>query len=53
MHSLGYLHSDIKPDNILIGPTNKLGIIHLIDFGFSIKFHDGFDHIEFAKVKSF
>jgi serine/threonine protein kinase len=39
LHELGYLHMDIKPDNILLGTTNLRSLdssnIHLIDFGIS------------------
>jgi len=32
IHNIGYLHKDIKPNNIIIGPYNKVTII---DFGLS------------------
>ncbi len=32
MHSAGYVHGDIKPENTMIGPRGK---VTLIDFGFS------------------
>lgn len=47
LHSLGYLHNDIKPENILIGiapesikassasSTQDIIFLHLIDFGIS------------------
>ena len=35
MHSKGYLHRDIKPDNFMIGKGNDKNVIHLIDFGLS------------------
>ncbi|KAL9647472.1 hypothetical protein ABK040_006833 [Willaertia magna] len=34
MHSKGFVHSDIKPQNILLA---KGGVIKLADFGFSVK----------------
>lgn len=44
MHGLGYLHLDIKPDNILLGSTNEsdqnYSILHLIDFGISKRYFD-------------
>lgn len=36
---MGYLHLDLKPDNILIG-TNKTGKLCLIDYGISEKYID-------------
>lgn len=35
MHSKGYVHRDLKLDNILIDPITKS--IKIIDFGFSLK----------------
>jgi len=39
LHSLGYIHCDIKPDNIMIGDYMKerklMNKLYLIDFGIS------------------
>ncbi len=33
LHSKGYLHRDLKPDNIMIGTGKKASTVYLIDFG--------------------
>lgn len=35
LHKIGYLHRDIKPDNMAIGMKDKSKTIYLIDFGLS------------------
>ena len=37
LHKIGYIHRDIKPDNLAIGLKEKNKIIYLIDFGLSKK----------------
>ena len=32
-HSIGYVHSDIKPGNIVFGRGRKRNILYLIDYG--------------------
>ena len=54
IHDLGWVHCDIRPDNIMIGNYKKdlknLEIINLIDFGLSSKYLDEEDkHIEMKK----
>ncbi|CAE8589971.1 unnamed protein product [Polarella glacialis] len=37
-HSRHYIHRDIKPDNFLIGRSQKSNIVYIIDFGLAKKF---------------
>lgn len=34
-HSLGYVHGDIKPANIMFGRGRKKNLVYLIDYGLS------------------
>jgi serine/threonine protein kinase len=40
LHDLGFVHCDIKPDNILVSTDPKDTTILLVDFGLSHKFTD-------------
>lgn len=35
LHSKGVYHQDIKPDNVMVGPTTRSGSVKFIDFGLS------------------
>ena len=37
LHKIGYIHRDIKPDNLAIGLREKSKIIYLFDFGLALK----------------
>lgn len=37
LHSLGFVHGDIKPANIMFGRGNKKNILFLIDYGLTKK----------------
>ena len=53
MHDLGYVHNDIKLDNILIGYKDP-SLLYLIDFGLTCKYldEDG-QHVQKKFLKKF
>lgn len=40
VHSCGYLHRDLKPDNFAIGVGHRSNVIYLLDYGLSKQYKD-------------
>ena len=51
-HKAGFIHRDIKPDNILFGRDKDANKLFLIDFGLAKKYVKNNEHIEFQDGKS-
>lgn len=42
LHEKGFVHCDLKPDNILIGLKSEENMIYLIDFGLAHSYLDSY-----------
>jgi serine/threonine protein kinase len=53
LHSKGYIHRDIKPDNFVIGHNENQNNLYLIDYGLSKEFIVNGEHVELKNTRKF
>ena len=54
LHNLGYIYRDVKPENFLIGSTQRPGsnMIYMVDYGLTTPYQDKNEkHIAFGNEK--
>ncbi|XP_057478427.1 casein kinase 1-like protein 3 [Actinidia eriantha] len=54
VHSKGFLHRDVKPDNFLMGLGRKANLVYVIDFGLAKRYRDPITnrHIPYRENKN-
>jgi len=54
LHELGYVHRDLKPQNILMGRGESASLLHVIDFGLTKRFRnpETLQHIAYRENKA-
>lgn len=53
MHAAGYIHRDVKPDNISVALDPADSTVYLIDFGLSSRYERGGSHVTYAEGQKF
>jgi casein kinase 1 len=48
LHEKGFIHRDIKPDNLVTGRYENTNSLYLIDLGFAHPLYENNQHIPFA-----
>lgn len=51
IHQKDYIHSDIKPENILMGVGKRANMVHIVDFGLAKRYREpkSHDHIPYCE----
>lgn len=53
IHSCGYVHRDIKPDNLTVSHNRNSSRLYLIDFGLSTKYVSKGLHVKYSESEGF